>query len=180
VNKPGAAPLSSGSGILSNPQIQPGGVTLDAHTRALDKYGRPSTGAIQHPFEVNADKHGMPFVGGPSASAADLFICAAVAGLNPAEMERYALAVIAFMVGGGMHSFHEIMKSAKKSTKNPGGNPRAGIAYVSGKYESALPQALLEDPSYKALRKQYPDIVDSLANITNLQYPSSAYVYKPE
>jgi hypothetical protein len=136
---------------------------MKKHTRAIDKVARPSTVGPAHSFEQNADKHRMPFVAGPSASAANLFICARTMGqLQNDEMAAYALAAVVFLVGGGMHSFHEVMKSGKISkTSGPSGAPRnerAGLAYVSGDYASVLPDALKRRRSYKDLILRYADL----------------------
>lgn len=159
--RPGGPRTTPGIIAPDEPQLP---VTVARHTAAVSKYERATD--PQHPAIQSAAKHNMPFVAGPSASAAELFICAGIMQLTDEEMRLYALAVIAFMVTGGMHSFHEIMKSAKirkRAINQPlsqlgPAEKRAGIPYVSGNYMSALPMALLSLPEFKALATKYPEL----------------------
>jgi hypothetical protein len=135
-------------GILANPDSKLMNATDPdtPHIRAVEKYKRPQQG---HTFMANADKHKMPFIAGPSNSAAQLFQCAALMNLTQEELLCYGLACVAFLVGGGMHSFHEVMKSGKK----------AGIPYRSGNYSSALPEGFKRSIHYRWLAAEFYEFV---------------------
>jgi len=79
----------------------------------------------------------LPFVCGPSNHTSALLSGAMLFGdlaKGSVALEEYTLAIFSFLSRGGYHSFHEVMLIAQ----------RAGVAYVTGQYESSMPRDLLE------------------------------------
>lgn len=95
----------------------------------------------------------MPFVGGLSGSTADLLVVAHhVAGLTGEDLQYYTLAIIGYLVGGGMHSVHEIMTVAA--------NAGLGIPYTPGDYNSIFPPSFLRSPAYLLLLDEFPTLLN--------------------
>jgi hypothetical protein len=75
-----------------------------------------------------------------------------MANLSGEDAKQYALACVGYLVLGGNHSFHEIMKIASL----------AGVPYVTGQYEPSLPEAFMATPKYQNLRAKYVDVFANL------------------
>lgn len=60
-------------------------------------------------------------------------------GLNKEQMKEYALAVFAYLAGGGNHSFHEVMSVMHLC---------AGLQYKTGEYTPSLPQSILSSDEF--------------------------------
>jgi len=74
---------------------------------------------------------GMPLVGAASGSTADMVSTGLLLGqLKRTDRRYYLLGVLAFVIGGGNHSFHEIASIGRL----------AGIPYKPGSYSSVFPQ----------------------------------------
>jgi len=87
----------------------------------------------------------MPVMAGPSGSAAYMLNTAMVLGLPPAQLPTYTLALVGSIVGGGHHTFHEIMTVAAQ----------VGVPYVRGNYLSAIPAAFWRDGQFNELVHQF-------------------------
>jgi hypothetical protein len=96
----------------------------------------------------------MPLIAGTSGATSLMLTAALEMGLSGQDEKlEYALAVVGSVVGGGHHSFHEIMTVAQL----------AGVPYVEGDYASVLNavpgalkgpiQALINNPKYAPLFK---------------------------
>ena len=123
-------------------------VTTDhTHNRALHTWMPERANPTEFYLEAVADD--IPFVAGPSGSTGELFRCAMLmANLSGEEAKQYALACVSYLVMGGNHSFHEIMKVAAL----------AGVPYSHGEYEPSLPEAFKATEKYKILKARYMDV----------------------
>ena len=59
------------------------------------------------------------------------------------------MAVIGYLVAGGMHSCHEIFKTAEL----------VGIPYVVGAYHNAIPEHILKHPVYSQWNEEFADLI---------------------
>lgn len=66
------------------------------------------------------------------------------------DLMQYTLAIVGYLVGGGMHSYHETMAVASK----------LGVPYKPGKYVDSLPTAMKASGFYSDWRAKYYDIVE--------------------
>lgn len=74
----------------------------------------------------------------------------AFGGLNVGEeLKQYTMAIIGYLVGGGMHSYHETMAVAA----------RVGVPYVPGTYLSSLPTSFTPSHACKDWTSKYYDVV---------------------
>jgi hypothetical protein len=64
-------------------------------------------------------------------------------------LKEYTLAIIGYLVGGGMHSYHESMVIAQK----------AGVPYNPGAFKDSLPASFSSSGDFKAWGVQYYDVV---------------------
>jgi hypothetical protein len=117
--------------------------------------GRPTNSQQQHTrggdaFVLDESKrwtqearllYDMPVMAGPSGSAALMMNTALVLGLTPEQLQVYSMALVGSIVGGGHHTFHEIMTVGAL----------VGIPYVPGDYLSAIPRALWLDEGFREL-----------------------------
>jgi len=83
--------------------------------------------------------------------------------LNLEEKKQYVLAIIGYLVGGGMHSYHESMAVAQK----------VGVPYTPGAFIPSLPQKFLQSTFFRKWHEKYYDIVELGAihwmyNVTSL------------
>ena len=131
------------------------GSTTQARNRGVDGFKR-DLGRTREPgaddYYDDLDARNLLFGAGISGTTGTLLQAAfAFAGVLRGEMlKQYVLAIIGYLVGGGMHSYHESMAVARK----------AGLAYRPGAYLDALPQSLLSSREGQAWRAKYHDIVE--------------------
>jgi hypothetical protein len=97
------------------------------------------------------DTRNLLFGAGISGTTGSLLQAAiAFGGLGPGEMlKEYTLAIIGYLVGGGMHSYHESMVIAQK----------AGVPYNPGAFKDSLPASFSSSGDFKAWGVQYYDVV---------------------
>ena len=69
-------------------------------------------------------------------------------GLTGERLKQYVFAIIGYLVGGGMHSFHESLAVARK----------VGMPYFPGKYIPSLPDSFLAAAEFRNWRAEYYDI----------------------
>lgn len=69
--------------------------------------------------------------------------------LGGEQLKQYVFAIIGYLVGGGMHSYHESLAVAQK----------AGLPYTPGAYIPSLPESFLESVQFKDWAAKYYDIV---------------------
>ncbi|HHI4967319.1 TPA: hypothetical protein ACP5TM_004668, partial [Vibrio parahaemolyticus] len=123
--------------------------------RAIDMYQRDET-RKSHPsandFYDGIDERNLLFVAGISGTTGSLLQAAQAFGpLDDIELKKqYVLGIVGYLVGGGMHSFHEVMMIAS----------RVGIPYNPGQMQDALPDSFKQTPAYRQWYATYYDIVE--------------------
>lgn len=65
------------------------------------------------------------------------------------ELKQYTMAIIGYLVGGGMHSYHETMAVAS----------RVGVPYTPGTYLSSLPTSFTPSQACRDWTTRYYDVV---------------------
>jgi hypothetical protein len=169
----GIASIADGGGL---PGVQ-------LRKRGVDSYQRTSfpTALTKPPTTARAGLSGVEyyqeldnrnelFGAGPSGTTGTLLASAMTFGkLDNEGARQYLLAIIAYLVGGGMHSLHESMTVVKflpddlRMEYNPGSLLRHEV--VDGKLMAktddfpALPRTFLSSQEFAAWRFDYYDIV---------------------
>ena len=148
---PGPATPAGGVVPAQHPVVPPVAIprnrTVDRMERDL---GRRRNAEADYYYD-RVDALNLGFVGGISGSTGTLLQAAhAFGGINGGELlKQYTLAIVGYLVGGGMHSYHECMVIAQK----------VGVPYVSGKYSFALPRSMTTSFFYRNLSDQYYDVI---------------------
>jgi hypothetical protein len=144
---PGIAPLGSG---LSNTNL-----TMDqSRKRGVDMFARDTgrtRNASADKYYDDADLRNLLFGAGISGTTGTLLQAGrAFGGITSGEvLKQYVLAIVGYLVGGGMHSFHESLAIAH----------RVGVPYNPGAYMPSLPMTFAHSQQCSAWRDQYYDIV---------------------
>jgi hypothetical protein len=134
---------------ITDPADDPVAFGEQAHSRAVDTV-EPDLDNVSDFFLSSFLWTNMPFIAGPSGSAGSALTCAkTMAKLSGEDLQQYALACVAHFVGGGMHSFHEVMAIASL----------AGAQYTPDNYAGALPRTLAECPAWKKLSADYAELL---------------------
>ncbi|MET0400798.1 MAG: hypothetical protein ABW123_00290 [Cystobacter sp.] len=150
VERPGKAQreLVDRVGIFAQEDTAPTPDKVRKHSRAVD--GFMADTVSPPPLNLQMKDLEMPFVAGPSGSAGSAIACARIAAnLSGEDLKQYALACVAYLVGGGSHGFHEVMVIARL----------AGMAYTDGNYVSALPDEFKSSPKWRELKAKYADVI---------------------
>ena len=168
INAPTKATPTTVGGTVPATQGTQVPATLQSRNRGIDMYARDEhrtreRGADAYYDDVDA-RH-LLFGAGISGTTGTL-LQAAIAfsdHLNLEEKKQYVLAIIGYLVGGGMHSYHESMAVAQK----------VGVPYSPGCFIPSLPQKFLHSPHFKSWHEKYYDIVELGAihwmyNVTSL------------
>ena len=102
-------------------------------------------------FTVDILQRNLIFGAGPSGSTGTLLQAAYLFGgeLNQEHVKQYALAIVGYLVGGGMHSFHEVMEIAATTNQCP---------YKTGAYTDSLPKSFTDSKDYDQWCADYYDI----------------------
>ncbi len=69
---------------------------------------------------------------------------------NPESAKQYLMGCVAYLVGGGMHTCHEVFYTGGKV---------AGVTYTTGKYIDMLPRAFTGSRLYERWSTEYWDLV---------------------
>jgi hypothetical protein len=142
-------------GIVRKDQTGVGDVDIDRN-RGVDMYQRDTNRkrdyAASDNYYSDLDCRNLLFGAGISGTTGTLLQAAfAFTGelLKGELLKQYVLAVIGYLVGGGMHSYHESMAVAEK----------AGVPYQPGRYIQSLPDSFLASQQFKEWKVEYYDIV---------------------
>jgi hypothetical protein len=123
---------------------------LEPHPRAIGTFERSAS--PQQLQGMTSSGNESPFVASFSGSTTELLRLALLYGQFDEEgMKQYTIAVAAFLIGGGHHSFHEVMSIARL----------AGLSYKDGAYDSMLPLSFKRTAWYDQLIDGFPDILFS-------------------
>jgi hypothetical protein len=154
-NNPQDIPVSHCLGITTDQTLYSFGA-LEPHSSALGRRVKvPSQRGFG--FGKTQDDLALPFVGGPSGSSQAIVSVAAKAGLlqQADELKRqFLLATVAFLVGGGQHSFAELMHGIATVVE--------ALGYTHGPYVSLLPQSLTSTLEWKRILEKYRDYANHL------------------
>lgn len=98
----------------------------------------------------NVDSRNLLFGAGISGTTGTLLQSAFAFGKlsTGEELKQYVMAIVGYLVGGGMHSYHEVMAVARK----------AGVEYIDGGFEQSLPESFKQSPEYTQWRQEYYDV----------------------
>lgn len=149
-NVAGYAPTTTGG-------TAPNGVALPqtaiARNRGVDMFRRDparSPDRLGDAYFEDLDARNLLFGASISGTTGTLLQAAVAFGkLSGDDLKQYLFAIIGYLVGGGMHSYHESMEVAR----------RIGIPYDPGKYDNSLPASFLISQTYRDWRLEYYDIV---------------------
>lgn len=142
--RPGTTAPTTAPGLM--PATTPGSTQL--RERGADKWMPTTEKAPQATIDIQ--QRNLIFGAGPSGSTGTLLQAAMLFGnLDDQLLRQYVLAVVGYLVGGGMHSYHEVMVIARM----------AGCPYKDGAYVPSLPDSLLRTPAFTAWRNEFWDIV---------------------
>lgn len=143
----GAITATSEPGVLS-PGTAPASIApYQTRARGIDRW-EPSTGS-QSAFSRDLSQRNLVFGAGPSGSTGTLLQAGMVFGnLDEEDRKQYALAIVAYLVGGGMHSYHEVMSICSL----------ANCPYAKGSFDTSLPNSFKSSQDYKVWISEYYDI----------------------
>lgn len=146
-NTPGIAPLGTpGNGQMGN--------VGQARNRGVDMFQRDPHRMREKNADIyydDADTRNLLFGAGISGTTGTLLQAGrAFGGIKNGEpLKQFVLAIVGYLVGGGMHSYHESMAIAQ----------RVGLPYNPGAYVSSLPESFLASPQFTNWRDKYYDVV---------------------
>lgn len=146
-NTPGIAP----AGTKGNRALPPVG---QQRTRGVDMFARDPH-RMREPgadaYYDDADLRNLLFGAGISGTTGTLLQAArAFGGITAGDLlKQYVLAIVGYLVGGGMHSYHETMAIAQ----------RVGVPYRPGAYLPSLPMSFVYSPQSAAWRDRFYDVV---------------------
>lgn len=138
------------------------GDTYQRRERGADKW-MPTTSNVPH-STIDIQQRNLVFGAGPSGSTGTLLQAGKLFGnLDDEGLKQYVFAVVGYLVGGGMHSYHEVMSIARL----------AGCPYENGKYLAALPASFLRSKACEAWCRDYHDIVVFGGKLWSLDAPAA-------
>jgi len=108
----------------------------------MDSFTMDETKAFVQRARLELD---MPVVAGISGTTAELVNCAMTLGLSGNRLHEYALGVMGFLIGGGHHSFVEIVTVLRA----------AGLSVDPTTYDGAYPASF--ESRFQALKASYPE-----------------------
>lgn len=124
---------------LQHPADRPaGGATTQTHGSGMQAWrvtGVDAAGEAKCPFiEIARNWLEMPLAGAASGSTADMLTSGLIiGGLTGHDARHYLIAIVAFLIGGGSHSFHEVASIGRLM----------GIPYTAGSYASLMTPRVL-------------------------------------
>lgn len=138
-------PATDLPGILSNRNINK---SYQIRKRGIDEWQMK----LQEmpAFTIDILQRNLIFGAGPSGSTGTLLQAAYLFGgeLNQEHIKQYALAIVGYLVGGGMHSYHEVMDIVATT----------GCPYKTGAYIDSLPDSFKTSEEYDKWCANYYDI----------------------
>lgn len=129
------------------------GTTHQSRNRGVDIWQRDPSRTRDDAGDFyydNADSHNLLFGAAISGTTGQLFKAGiAFAPITGEKRKQYTMAIVGYLGGGGMHSYHEIMAIASLF----------GVPYNPGAYETSLPASFTTSHEFRAWRAKYYDIV---------------------
>ncbi len=123
---------------------------LENHIRGSDRNMIDATRMLSEFKDVLGDLN-LPFGASASGSTSTLFL-SAITFSNLSSLEekkQYLLACVAYLVGGGMHTCHEVFWTGRL----------LNIPYQNGKYLATLPKSFVGSLHYDKWSREFWDIV---------------------
>jgi hypothetical protein len=122
--------------------------STEERARGVDRYV-PDFASMSPVFKQSVMDSHTGFGAGPSGTTGTLLQSAMTfSSLADEELKRYVFACVAYLVGGGMHTCHEVFTTASL----------LGLPYTDGKYRQSLPTAFRSTPEYDAWYVEFYDI----------------------
>jgi hypothetical protein len=145
--RPGSPQPTTAPGLLSEEEsreIKP----YQKRERGSDKWMATTEKVPQSTIDIN--QRNLIFGAGPSGSTGTLLQAGKLFGnLDGDLLRQYVWAIVGYLVGGGMHSYHEVMVIARM----------VGCPYKDGAYVPSLPDSFLRSREYEEWQADYFDIV---------------------
>ncbi len=154
VNAPGRAAATNVAGTVPSSDSPVVGTIDQSRNRGVDMFvrdvHRKRHGEADNYYD-DLDVRNLLFGAGISGTTGSLLQAAfAFGGLGAGELlKQYTLAIIGYLVGGGMHSYHESMTIAAK----------AGVPYNPGAFIESLPASFTSSAEFLTWSAEYYDIV---------------------
>jgi hypothetical protein len=127
-------------------------LVLEDRKRGWDTYFCMPDG-MNAEFKQSLMELNLPFSASASGTTSTLFLVAeAFAGISSASLEKqkqYLLACVIYLVGGGMHTCHEVFWTGRQ----------VGIPVRDGKYMQTLPQSFTLSEDCQQWSNEFGDIV---------------------
>jgi hypothetical protein len=164
--RPGNPPPTTAPGLLSEEEGH-GLKPYQKRERGSDKWMATNEKVPQSTIDIK--QRNLIFGAGPSGSTGTLLQAGKLFGnLDGDLLRQYVWAIVGYLVGGGMHSYHEVMVIARM----------VGCPYKDGAYAPSLPDSFLRSQDYEEWQADYFDIVvlggklwflnDSMPNVGKL------------
>ncbi|MBS0045072.1 hypothetical protein KFE26_22750 [Shewanella sp. M16] len=140
-------------GLLPPGSVADQSVKVQVRHRAIDMFERDEK-RMSHPeaddYYDDLDTRNLLFGAGISGTTGTLLQSAEAFGqLHTLELKKqYCAAIAGYLVGGGMHSYHEVMVVAEK----------IGVPYQAGSSIESLPDLLLKNDEFQKLATEYYDV----------------------
>lgn len=146
-------PATNVAGTVPGAQGGIVGAVDQTRNRGVDMFVR-DTHRMRHPeadsYYDDMDSRNLLFGAGISGTTGTLLQAALAFGnLGGEQLKEYTLSIIGYLVGGGMHSYHETMTIAHK----------AGVPYTPGAFIESLPVSFTGSVEYAEWKLKYYDIV---------------------
>jgi hypothetical protein len=164
--RPGNPQPTTAPGLLSEEEGH-GLKPYQKRERGSDKWMATNEKVPQSTIDIK--QRNLIFGAGPSGSTGTLLQAGKLFGnLDGDLLRQYVWAIVGYLVGGGMHSYHEVMVIARM----------VGCPYKDGAYAPSLPDSFLRSQDYEEWQADYFDIVvlggklwflnDSMPNVGKL------------
>ena len=122
--------------------------STERRARGVDRY-TPDFNSMSPVFRQSLEQSTTGFGAGPSGTTGTLLQSAnTFSSVEGDELARYTFACVAYLVGGGMHTCHEVFTTASL----------LGLPYDEGKYRRSLPTAFRSTREYDAWQVEFHDI----------------------
>lgn len=153
VANPEKLPATDIAGTVPSSQGGLTGTVSQVRNRGVDGFIR-DTKRMRHDeadaYYDDMDARNLLFGAGISGTTGTLIQAALAFGnLGGELLKEYVLGIIGYLVGGGMHSYHESMTIAAK----------AGVPYTPGAFIESLPVSFTSSGDYADWKLKYYDIV---------------------
>ncbi len=154
VNNPTPVVATTTGGIVGGAQGGQVGTTGQARDRGVDMFNRDHKRNFHseaNEYYDDLDARNLLFGAGISGTTGTLLQSAFSFGghLSGELLKQYVFAIIGYLVGGGMHSYHESLAVARKT----------GLAYTPGVYLPSLPMSFTMSGQCREWSAKYYDIV---------------------